>query len=272
MSVIDTIRHGAWTAEIMLEECPPSPMEDNDCHGLFVRLPSRNWSLGHVEVDPERLEIQCDPEGPDGNYCEDCYGSGFRPVSTYGELAAQVANLHDAASINGEPAIWPVRMGDHSNVRLYIGAGPSQFDPGGWDSGLVGFYLYTDKMLDEWGSPRDYGTLSEMARAEVEQYGQYINGEVYGYRIVDPNGELVDDDDLYECAWGYIGWEAVAEAATFELRHQAEQGTPEPVRMVRLSLGDVDRILKAVGYDDDHDDPLRDNLRAARDDMTKEAF
>jgi hypothetical protein len=77
-----------------------------------------------------------------------------------------------------------------------------------WDSGQSG-YIYENKaaIREEFGVKRISAKLrkrvEDRMRAEVEEFGKYLNGEVYGFVIEDENGEEVDS------CWGFFGdnWE-----------------------------------------------------------------
>lgn len=73
--------------------------------------------------------------------------------------------------------------------------GPFSFS---WDSGQLGFVYVTRKKAREWfGWKRITQTredhVDKVLADELETYGKYVNGEVYGYVI----------EDLDESCWGY---------------------------------------------------------------------
>lgn len=109
----------------------------------------------------------------------------------------------------------PVYLYDHGGIS--IRAGKPFSCP--WDSGLVGvIYVTKNKARAE------YGSLSDEVRekcvnaltAEVEAYDQYINGEVYGYRVESPDG------DVEESCWGFYGDYKAPGGALEEGRAMAE--------------------------------------------------
>lgn len=88
--------------------------------------------------------------------------------------------------------ILPLYLYDHSGVTM-------RTSPFGcrWDSGQVGFILTNKKtILGEFGGKIVTKKLRErvegILEGEVETYTQYIEGEVYGFQIVDEEGEVVD--------------------------------------------------------------------------------
>lgn len=96
--------------------------------------------------------------------------------------------------------IMPVWMIDHSGVALRCGSSNpfTVCDPGEWDSGMVGFvYVSADKVAEEGFS--DLSVVEKVLRSEVDEYSAYLNGDVFGYVVKDPTGEVVDS------CWGFIG-------------------------------------------------------------------
>ena len=118
------------------------------------------------------------------------------------------------------PLILPLYLYDHSGIT--ISTSPFSCP---WDSGQVGFIVCSlKKAKEEWGMKGSLRngwdsiatpvmiplsnrylrrTLREAAtqylEGEVKEYDQYLRGEVYGYRVTDPEGEETDS------CWGYYG-------------------------------------------------------------------
>ena len=92
----------------------------------------------------------------------------------------------------------PVYMMDHSGLTL--SADPEAFrrcDPQGWDWGRLGTaYIDGATLKREWGHlPPGQGRLDaahRMLQVEVEAYGQYLNGDIWCYRVEDADGEIED--------------------------------------------------------------------------------
>jgi hypothetical protein len=117
----------------------------------------------------------------------------------------------------------PVWVYDHSSIHFKTGPRSYPFDDR-WDSAQCGVAYVTREHWastqgTEWtGSDEQREQALRLIAADVEVYGQYVNGEVYCYAVIDPaDGETVDS-----CS-GYYGWEAVTEAA----REAAESATHE---------------------------------------------
>lgn len=106
---------------------------------------------------------------------------------------------------HGVRVVLPVAALDHSDVVAYLGDGAHWCDPGGWDSGWVGWLFYTPEAIeDTWmcgGEPHPPTDeeLDTSLRAHFTEFAAWVEGDVYGYRILDPGGE-----DIGGC-WGFYG-------------------------------------------------------------------
>ena len=94
-------------------------------------------------------------------------------------------------------AIYPVSKYEHSGVSYSLG------EQHGFDSGVSGFYIITEEMLEEVGTPKD--KWEEVIKRELEAYTSYANGEVYRFTRYDKDGMVVgscsgfyDIDDIQE--------------------------------------------------------------------------
>lgn len=93
----------------------------------------------------------------------------------------------------------PVYMYEHGGVALSTGPFSCQ-----WDSGQVGWiHVDKDRARKEYNVKRiTKATLNKVLaclESEIETYSKYLNGEVYGYDVKDPNGDSIDS------CWGFIG-------------------------------------------------------------------
>lgn len=106
--------------------------------------------------------------------------------------------------VRGATVVIPVGLLDHSGLHVWAGGGAHWSDSAGWDSGTVGVIFDTPESRKETGAPLD--TIERQLRAEVEEYDQFIRGEVYGYVVAEGTSEE-------ESCWGFIGLEYAKEAA-----------------------------------------------------------
>lgn len=95
-----------------------------------------------------------------------------------------------------EGATMLLKLGliDHSGLSMYADGGPSASDPQGWDSGTVGFIYDSAKGREETGAT----DIEAALRAEIEEYDAFLQGQTYGFIVLDPAGEQVDS------CWGFL--------------------------------------------------------------------
>ena len=96
----------------------------------------------------------------------------------------------------------PMSMTDHSG--LFIEAGRVR----GWDSGQIGFAYMTEDAAKAAWSDLSGAELVERARqcllAEIEEYSDYVAGNVYCYRIR-KKCDSCGHPEVVESGYGYIG-------------------------------------------------------------------
>lgn len=96
--------------------------------------------------------------------------------------------------------VMPLFLYDHSGISI------STSRTCRWDSGQVGFmYITKKKAVEEFGKKYFTKAVEEKAiacmEAELKTYDDYLRGDVYGYVILDENGEEIDS------CWGYYGYD-----------------------------------------------------------------
>lgn len=182
MNAIETIQHASKTITIYQDTDAETP-RDWDNAGTLVCF-HRRYELGDK----------------DHGYRSDDY-------SSWAELEKAIIREHKPV------VILPLSLIDHSGISIYVGGGAHACDPGGWDSGQIGFaYVTRESALKEWGKGKRV-TAKVRARAkacleaEIEVYDQYLRGDTYGYCVRNE-----DDVDLDSCC-GFFGMESVIEAA-----------------------------------------------------------
>ena len=95
--------------------------------------------------------------------------------------------------------VLPVYLYDHSGIT--ISTTPFSCP---WDSGQVGYiYVSKEDVRKEYSvkkiSPKLKETVLRVLNAEIEILDYYLRSDVYGYEIVDENGEVEDS------CWGFYG-------------------------------------------------------------------
>jgi hypothetical protein len=84
----------------------------------------------------------------------------------------------------------------HSGVRLAL-AGEGNFVDRQWDVSLLGAVFASNK---EWRLSKK---AREAAESLIEEWNQYLSGDVWGYIIKGPDGE--DLGEVGDSCWGFYG-------------------------------------------------------------------
>lgn len=100
----------------------------------------------------------------------------------------------------GTVLVMPVRMYDHSGITISVSNEYPYNDY--WDSGKIGFIFTTKERIRKWYQKKliSKKTMAKAKHAllyEIEEYDQYLRGDVYGYRIENLKGEEVDSCGNY---------------------------------------------------------------------------
>jgi len=95
--------------------------------------------------------------------------------------------------------ILPLYLYDHSGISISTSPFSCR-----WDSGQIGFVLVSKKqVVEEFGgvrvSSKKRVKIESIIEAEVKTYTQYVEGEVYGFQIVD------EDDEVIDSCYGFYG-------------------------------------------------------------------
>lgn len=142
----------------------------------------RNWdNLGTMICFHRRYDL-----GDKHSYSSDDY-------SSWEEMKQAIIKEENPA------VILPLYMYDHSGISISTSPFSCR-----WDSGQIGFVLVSKKKaLEEFGGKIVTAKLKERIEkildGEVETYTQYVEGEVYGFQIVD------EDDDIVDSCYGFYG-------------------------------------------------------------------
>ncbi|MGH2903061.1 MAG: hypothetical protein ACRDK7_05675 [Solirubrobacteraceae bacterium] len=144
-------------------------------HGEMSRILERAAQAGRAD-EHRRLEVEaCD--------CPRCEGSGEieLPIGAY-------LQQERGASVS-----LPLGLIDHSGISMYVGGGAHRHDPGGWDSGQVGVIFDTTETRKDRGMHDAKREEIERAlRVEVEEYAEFLRGEVYCFTVSDRDGDHLD--------------------------------------------------------------------------------
>jgi len=189
--MLESIKHNGFTIEIHADEDAESPRDNCD-------------NLGKVFCFHDKYNL-----GDKNDYDSDQF-------SSWDEFKKAIEKDFRPA------VILPVYIFDHSG--LSISTDPTWFqaaDSQGWDWGQIGFiFVSREDALKEYNakrlSPKIKKQSERILQSEVDEWGKYINGEVYGYIVKDEEGEEVDS------CWGFIGYDYVIEEAKQSAKSQKE--------------------------------------------------
>jgi len=179
-----------FTAKLYHDEDPESPRRDRDNLGIMVCFHHR-YALG----DKHALRLE-----------------DFLSTIVYDGWAGLEAHLRKE---EGAIIVLPLYLYDHSGLRMKVGSFRGLLPQGHaeFDSGQVGFIYTTRKRIVEnfMGKRLTKERLAlaeEVLRGEVEEYDQYLSGDVWGFVIEDAEGEHIDS------CWGFYGLDYARGEAT----------------------------------------------------------
>lgn len=195
---IEVIERNGRIAKIFNDEDPMSPMEwDNAGHIVCFH---RNYNLG------------------DKNH-------GFSSPEDF---------IDYLKTKEGKEAIvLPVYAYEHGNIT--IKTGPFSCP---WDSGQIGWiYCTKQEAKKEWGinldgkdpnrgkGTRNYRKACEKyLKARINEYDQYLTGDVYGYIIEDSHGNELDS------CWGFYGMEHIKEEINGQFKYYEKKDKENKVK------------------------------------------
>lgn len=149
------------------------------------------------------------------NLGDDDHGYKQSDFNSWDELRKRIQRDHKPVYLKA------LYLYDHSGITISTGDF-RHVDPGGWDSGVVGFvFVSAKKAREEWGrlTKKWRAAMERVADCEVNTYDQYLTNDVWCYSITDPDGE--DVDSLSGCfGWDYVREEA-RRAADFDRSKRA---------------------------------------------------
>jgi hypothetical protein len=189
MHVVETLKlKNNKTLEIVHDEDAHSPRDWDNLTKMVCF--HRRYNLGDVT----------------DSYIEDDY-------SSWDEL------YEDIMRRDNPLVIKPLYMYDHSGIT--ISTEPFSCS---WDSGQIGYVFITPNRIEELGTTRwddepwfDYiKRLEGYLKNEVKTYDDYVTGDVYGYRVVDQEGNEEDS------CWGYYGSDLKENGILDEFSNQLE--------------------------------------------------
>lgn len=117
-------------------------------------------------------------------------------------------------TVLGAVICLPLSIYDHGSIMIKIG------DHRGFDSGRIGFIYLTqnsldndyesqgdgDGLLDDESEVSYHNRLTSYLESEVEVYNQYLEGDVYGFKLIERTEHNDADKDVeIDSCWGFYG-------------------------------------------------------------------
>lgn len=225
------VRNG-FTIEIVCDPDRESPREDTDMLSHFIVFDMQvNGADGpHDGTIDEDTELSCWRCGDTPNiYCLLCQGTGDVEMTCFSHWVERLKHEYgDIVFIR--PVLWETRAGQ----QRYMFDSPSpQWINGPLDSRTIGFMFFTADQIDDTETP-DF--LAERLTAELIEFNDWANGNCFGYRLIDCNGDVTDSCWGFVCDYdGYVLSEA---------RDIADILPPvEPLHTVRFTTAELATIV-----------------------------
>lgn len=212
METVETVKYKGHTINIIPDEIVDNPREFYDHLGTLKCFHSR-YALsddGYNDDNPEDFlrslaeEISQDCE--DTIYELEDGDEWGRLYEKYGyDKAVQISEEQIQKiieqTIEDEYIILDVYMYDHSGIILNTDGFSCH-----WDSSKIGFiYVSKDDVEKKYGKIDDetIELVKRILKSEIQEFSDYVSGNVYGYTIDNPDGNETD----FSC-WGFFGdWE-----------------------------------------------------------------
>lgn len=164
------------------------------------------FEVGELTV---RIEYHTEPENPREDFDHMgkmvCWHRNYR-LGDKNEFSSP-EEFEEYAKAEKLPLVLPLYLYDHSGLSMSVGGFSCP-----WDSGQVGWIYVTRKaILENFMAKKLTKKVLEQAHkvllAEVEEFDQYLTGQVYGFIVEDKDGNHL------ESCWGFYGLEyCVSEA------------------------------------------------------------
>lgn len=208
MTTIESVKHNGYTIKIWIDEDSSNPREEFDNIATMVSFAKR-YTIGdeqHREVGPWLADLVSELYGKRVDRFDDA-------IRSEDPVAMRRAWL----LVGGKATVLPLYLYDHSIQSISTRTFHGRAQHAAWDSGQVGYIYVTDDKIKHEFSLTEPADILEKAKqvmvAEVETYDQWMTGQVYGYTIVDADGNSHDSCGGFYGSWGESGLLDEAKAA-----------------------------------------------------------
>lgn len=221
-----------YSYEIFRDEYPQNPREETDSPATMVCWHKR-YELGDEQPEDSPESWLASLWAEYGNEKEkhsmlthwlqhapyDVIADYLHSTCGVEELIVEAELMHPGYKFPEALIALPLYLYDHSGITMNT----TGFSCG-WDSGQVGWiYVVEEDAKKYWGDiTRDQIKLN--LKAEVEEYDNYLTGNIYGYRIF--KGDPKEEHDIESC-WGICGYVEAENMAKEAIQAwQIEQSVP----------------------------------------------
>lgn len=167
--IAEQFTHNGYTVKIIQDHDAQAPNDDGDDNGLFL-------------VTTKNRHFQVLQNGDDAQAC-------------YADKDLRRTHW-----------VFPVYAYVHSGVALSLDREGQFADM--WDSGHIGFvFAAKSEWRYQYRERKKCVSAFKAAGSLVEQWNQYLSGDVYGFEITTPDGRDVDS------CWGHYGLDWAIQAA-----------------------------------------------------------
>lgn len=197
----DTIEYRGFTIEVHSDSDAQSPREDCEAWGGTMVCWHNRYNLGDEQrTDGPRdfmRDLACEVDSATEQRIDYWESDGY-DLRGEAHSDSMIEKAIETA-INKHVVILPLYLYDHSGITMSTGAFSCP-----WDSGQVGYiYMTRDQIKRDHGwmmlTKGRVNKIEGYLKGEVRVYDHFLTGNVYGYQVVD-----LDGDHLDSC-WGYFG-------------------------------------------------------------------
>lgn len=183
-----------YTIKIVSDDEPANPRDDDNLTHMVCG--HRRYNLGDEQTSAAFRGVDC----------------------------SSWADVRNVIERQDKPAvILPLYLYDHGGLDIATSRDKRGWYHAAWDAGQVGWvYITKDKARQTFGwkhitaSHRQH--LLEILQEEVKTYAHYLSDDVYGFRVLDEDGCVV------ESSYGYFGIGDAKTAAQDYIDHGHEPG------------------------------------------------
>jgi len=169
---------------------------------IIETLDLGNGIKGHIVYDTDPINMREDDDGRLGyivsfanryNFSDsDAPNLDQDDFSSWDDVEKYLIKYYKAT------VILPVYKYEHGGIWLSTNGSSYPFNDR-WDSCQIGFIFSTEERRKKVGVKRSRKIITKYLIDEVQNYSDYVSGEVYGYIIEDESGDVLDS------CFGYIG-------------------------------------------------------------------